>query len=197
MLKHVLSLRAAILAFAALGFVACEAVDPTAARLEPVLVPSFAESEEDGEKVTEDGYSGPTKAAAWIGSSGGSISLAGHSLVVPEGSVTQPMCFTMELGTGDYVDVDLHAWLMESSEGCEVGEEEWDGTLWTGEFGVPVRLSLTYSRANNVGDPSLLVVAWEISATELDLLDSSVDETAETVSTELDHFSSYVIAMPS
>lgn len=204
--KLIWSLRPAALALVvALGFGACEGAEPTGVGLVPVLVPSFEESEqgegeEDGEKVTEDGYSGATKAAAWIGSSGGSLNLAGHSLVVPKRAVSQSMCFTIELGTGDYVDVDLHAWSMESSEGCEVeedGEEEgWDGTLWTGEFDVPVQLSLTYSRANNVSDPSVLVVGWEKSSTEMDLLDSWVDQTAETVSAELDHFSRYVMAVP-
>lgn len=201
MRKHIWSLGVRAVALGvALGSVACDSAEPTALRLEPVLVPSFEASQEDGEKVTEESYSGATKAAAWIGSSGGSLSLAGHSLVVPKGAVSRSMCFTVELGTGDYVDVDLHAWLMESSEGCQVeegGEEKgWEGTLWTDYFEVPVQLSLTYSRANSVSDPSVLVVAWEKSSLEMDLLDSWVDQTAETVSAELDHFSRYTLAYP-
>lgn len=194
-------LRLAPLFVLAAGLFACDDTKPGAFPLEPHVVPAFetSESEEDGEKVTEDGYTGPTKAAAWIGSSGGSLSLAGHSLVVPEGAVSQAMCFTMELGTGSYVDVDLHAWRMESGDGCDVekvGGDEWGGTLWTGEFQTPVKLSLTYSRATNVSDPSVLVVAWQKSSTTMDLLSSHVDTTAETVSAELDHFSMYALAIP-
>lgn len=194
-------LRLAPLLALVVGLFACDDTRPRAFPLDPQVVPSFeeSESEEDAEKVTEDGYTGPTRAAAWIGSSGGSLSLAGHSLVVPEGAVSGSMCFTLELGTGDYVDVQLHAWEMESSEGCEVeedGEEGWKGTLWTGEFEVPVALSLTYSRANNVSDPSDLVVAWQKTSTDMDLLPSQVDPAAETVSTQLDHFSDYILAFP-
>lgn len=181
----------------------CDQLDPRNAPLGPGLFPHTTESgaSEPTELATEDGYEGATRTAKWIGSSGGSLSLAGHVLEVPEGAVSQSLCFTMELVTGDVVDVDLHAWEMESSESCsaESGEKEAkspEGTLWQGEFEVPVKLGLTYERTNNVSDPSRLLIGWAISATELELLSSSVDTTSETVWTELDHFSQYVLAMP-
>lgn len=183
---------------------ACDGPEQDHALLGPAATPLLEEkSEGDGEEVTESGYSGATKAAAWIGSAGGSLSLAGHSITVPEGAVSHSLCFTMELGTGDAVDVDLHAWTMDSSESCKVegdgaeGGEGWEGTLWTGEFEVPVTLALTYSRATNVDDPSTLYVAWVQSATETTPLSSLVDTASETVSGELDHFSQYALFFPS
>lgn len=182
---------------------ACDGMGPGHAPVGPdASTPLFQESEEDAELATEDGYTGPTRAAAWIGSSGGSLSLAGHSITVPEGAVSGSMCFTMELGTGNAVDVDLNAWQMDSSEGCKVegdgseGGESWEGTLWQGEFEVPVTLALTYSRVNNVDDPSDLQVAWLKSSTDVLPLSSSIDATSETVWSQLEHFSMYALIIP-
>lgn len=189
------------------GFAACDEAGSEHALIGPSL-PVFEESEEDGggdgELVEEEAYSGATAAAAWIGSAGGSISLAGHSLTVPEGAVSQHLCFTMELGTSTVVDVDLNAWQMESSEGCKVegnAEEVEAGegssrVLWTGTFDVPVSLALTYSRALDVSDPTELVVAWLKSATETLPVSSSVDTASETVRGELNHFSEYALFIP-
>lgn len=193
---------ACTLALLLLGAAACDGLDPDRALLEPeISSPRFetSEAEEDGELAKESGYTGPTRAAAWIGSSGGSLSLAGHSLVVPEGAVQNSLCFTMELGPSDVIDVDLNAWKMDSSESCKVegdGGEGWEGTLWEGNFEVPVTLGLTYSRANNVTDPADLVVAWLKSATETVPVSSWVDTAAETVNGELDHFSAYAAFIP-
>src|SRR5687768_2125996 len=44
-----------------------------------------------------------------IGVTGGTLSLAGHSIVVPAGAVTQPTLFTMTLGLNGYVEVELEA----------------------------------------------------------------------------------------
>lgn len=196
-----------VLALLLVGLVAaCDVGEQGRTPLSPdAITPAREDSETDGEEdgtlATEESSSGATRAAAWIGSGGGSLTLDGHTIVVPEGAVGGPLCFTMELGTGDYVDVDLHAWEMEDSDGCKVegdGEEEesWDGTLWTGTFAEPVVLSLTYSRVTNADDPSDLVVAWQKSATDVDLLPSSVDSEQEVVSAELDHFSMYALIMP-
>lgn len=182
-----------------LGFLsACDGVARDHDPIGPGRAPSFAESEseEDGELVTEEGYTGPTRAAAWIGSAGGSLSLASHSLTVPEGAIQGDLCFTMELGSGSVVDVDLNAWEMDSSEECKVEGDGWEGNLWKGDFDVPVALALTYSRANNVSDPADLVVAWVKSATDILPLSSSVDTASETVSSELDHFSEYALFIP-
>lgn len=184
-------------------FAACNEAAREHALTGPDL-PRFNESEEGGELVEEGSYSGATKAAAWIGSAGGSLSLAGHSLTVPAGAVAETMCFTMELITAtSVVDVDLNAWQMESSEGCKVAEDgeevEAEGsgpTLWAGTFDVPVVLALTYSRAINLDDPDDLQVAWLKSASEIVPLSSSVDSAAETVTGELDHFSAYALFMP-
>lgn len=192
------------------GFAAgCDQTQQAHSPIGPDLAPLFDQGEsggdgDDGELATEHGHTGSIKRAAWIGRRGGSLSLAGHKLIVPSGAVSTSMCFTMETVAGSVVDVDLNAWQMEDRDDCEVEEDgdeegegdEWKGTLWKGEFSVPVTLSLTYARVTNVVDPSRIVVAWLKSATEVLPLSSSVDERTKTVRSELDHFSEYALFIP-
>lgn len=193
---------ASTLALLLAGFLAACESDPGANTVlgPDGLAPLFeaSESVEDAVFATESAPEGPTRAAAWIGAAGGSVTLAGHSLVVPEGAVDGPLCFTMDLRSGSEIDVDLHAWEMDSSEGCKGDKAggELEGTLWSQQFQLPVTLGLTYSRATNVSDPSDLQVAWLKNSTQMELLGSSVDEAAQEVTSQLDHFSAYALVIP-
>jgi hypothetical protein len=123
-----------------------------------------------------------------IGPLGGTLSLAGHSLTVPQGAVSEPTLFVMTLGTRGYVEVDLKATREILGTVVDIGSH---GFL----NGRTVTLSLTYAWATNVDNPARLSIVRELSGGELQGLKSKVDKRAKQVSTELEHLSSYAVAM--
>lgn len=125
-------------------------------------------------------------ASELIGANGGAVSLLGHTLTVPAGAVSEVTLFTLKLLPTGFVEVDLHA----SVAGLDVGSKG---------FRRPVPVSLTYSRATNVADPSKLAVLRILSSTgygSFEVLPSVVDHQAKTVNVSLDHFSRYAMGYP-
>lgn len=128
-------------------------------------------------------------ASAVIGVEGGSLSLAGHTLVVPTGAVSQPTLFTMAPLANGLIEVDLGA-VRTTGHGelVDVGEEGFPP-------GRRVRLTLSYAGATGVDDPRRLLVVHRRDDGVLVPLDSRVDEASRTVAVELEHFSRYCIGM--
>lgn len=124
-----------------------------------------------------------TKASALIGLNGGSVTLMGHTLVVPAGAVSVPTLFTMVALPTPEIDVDLSATVTGLL----------GGVVDVGIFGFkkPVTLSLTYSRANNVANASKLFIGYFPGDGTIEPIKSSVDTSKKTVSAKLDHFSKY------
>lgn len=128
-------------------------------------------------------------ASTLIGASGGRVELLGHSLSVPAGAVTEPTLFTLTVLPTGYVEVDLRATVTSLlGEAIDVGGEG---------FRKPVTVSLTYSRATNVPDPSRLTVVWKKTGYDnLQAVHSKVNVEKQTVTAELGHFSEYILAYP-
>jgi hypothetical protein len=126
-----------------------------------------------------------------IGVQGGQITLLGHTLTVPAGAVDQPTLFALTVLPTGYIEVDLEASLRSLLGGLlDVGG---DGFL------KPVPVTLSYAAGTNVSDPRRLVILRVNSLlgySKYEVMPSRVNLTGKTVSTELDHFSRYVIAMP-
>src|SRR5437870_3667878 len=128
-----------------------------------------------------------TSVSQLIGLTGGTLSLAGHSLTVPAGVVTEPTLFTMTLGTRGYVEVSLTATRVVFGNLIDVG---------SGGFGngKTVTLSLTYSWATNVDKPNKLLNVRELAGDQVEALKSKVDKAAQVVTSELEHLSGYAMA---
>jgi hypothetical protein len=131
---------------------------------------------------------GSTTVAAMIGSDGGSIELAGHTLTVPAGAVAHPTRFSLKLVENGFVEVDLRA-AQASAAGQEVN-------VGKRGFATPVTLQLSYELAERVDDPAALFIAWVKPDGSLQPLRSSYDPATRTVTASLDHFSSYGLATP-
>lgn len=129
--------------------------------------------------------------SATIGPDGGQLTLLGHTLAVPHGAVLEPTQFTLTVLPTGYVEVDLTATVGTLLDGVQdVGSQG---------FRKPVSLSLTYSRATNVPDPSRLLIVHAKGAAGYDELvpvPSRVDTKKEVVKAELEHFSRYMLAHP-
>ena len=125
-----------------------------------------------------------------IGFSGGSISLLGHTVTVPLGAVTQPTLFSIIVLPTGYVEVDLTATLNTLLGPFDVGSRG---------FKKLVPVSLTYARATNVTNPGTLKVLRVTSLLgygSYEVMPTTVNQTAKTANTQLDHFSRYTLAMP-
>jgi hypothetical protein len=122
-----------------------------------------------------------------IGLEGGTVTLLGHSIQVPVGAVSSPTLFAIRLVTNGYVEVDLSA-LGGVGGVIDVG---------SAGFAVPVKLTLTYSRASNVSDPSKLVILRNLGpgyTGSYEVLPTTVNVGSKTIFASLEHFSSYVMA---
>lgn len=121
-----------------------------------------------------------------IGINGGSISLLGHTITVPAGAVDRPVLFTLLLARPGYVEVELDATISGLfGRIIDVGERG---------FEKPVALTLTYSRATNVSDPSKLVILRLLPGGAIEEMPSTLDTQSRTVTAQLDHFSRYCLA---
>lgn len=137
---------------------------------------------------TSIGGSGP-KIAGLIGILGGTVTGGGHSLTIPAGAVLGPTLFAITpLRTG-FIEVDLAALvLVVPGPPLEVGHLGFQN-------GKRVQLTLSYADATNVDDPSDLVILRVFADGSAEPLPTVVDAGAESVSTELDHFSRYAMAI--
>lgn len=193
---HRRTMRFPVIFALALGLLlsACQDADRvTAPTAEPPAQQAAVVQGPDGEAYTLLG-SGPLlglplQVTDLISLKGGTLTLLGHTLIVPPGAVNSPTLFTMLIGLNGYVEVHLEA-LSPSLLG---------GLLNIGGRGFrkPVRVTLSYANASNVGDPNDLVIVhlpgwWGYSTAEP--LPSTVDPVRKTVTAELDHFSRYALA---
>lgn len=132
-----------------------------------------------------------TSVTQLVGLSGGTLDLLGHRLVVPSNAVDEPTMFTMSALLTGNIHVDLTAVAPGNSGLVDVGEQG---------FNRLVRLDLTYERASNVsrGDERKLVIL-RLNPLGLDhlhqVMPSEVDTRRDRVTTWLDHFSGYCMAM--
>jgi len=119
-----------------------------------------------------------------IGPAGGSISLNGHSIVVPAGAVSLPTLFTMTAITDGHITVDLSAvaWLLGRL--IDVGERG---------FSKQVTLTLSYANNTSITDPSRLVIV-HLNGSRSEVLPTTVDTVNKTASAKLNHFSKYCLA---
>jgi hypothetical protein len=118
-----------------------------------------------------------------ISSSGGTLAIGGHSLVVPAGAVDQPTWFTLQIVEANAVHVRLKAW--RASDGAPVTQFP----------NVPVRLKLDASRLDML-DPSGLVIVYLRDGTywgAREKVVSAVDTSTWTVTGYLTHFSQYAL----
>lgn len=162
----------------------------TSDKTSDVTAPRAATVVAGGYTLIEDriGISGSDLSATKvIGLAGGTVQLFGHSIHVPVGAVSEPTIFTIRLVPNGYVEVDLTA-LGGVGGLIDVGGAG---------FALPVKLTLTYSRATNVSNPAQLLILRKLGPGydgAYEVLPSSVNTTTKTVEAELDHFSSYVMA---
>jgi hypothetical protein len=130
-----------------------------------------------------------------VGVDGGELTLLGHTLRVPAGAVPTPTLFTLVVLPTGYVQVSLDATLSTATGLLNVGSEG---------FLRPVPVTLTYSRATNVADPSKLKVVrlagplglFGALTGKYQIMPSAVDPAAQTVTAELEHFSDYALVVP-
>jgi hypothetical protein len=122
-----------------------------------------------------------------IGSNGGSIQLAGHSVTVPAGVIGQPTVFTMTVPASGPVQVELTA-VRSGAFGRDrnVGAAGFDGQT--------VTLTLSYAWATNAGDPTDLVILRMHRDGTAEPLPVTLDAAGMRVTADLDHFSRYALA---
>lgn len=123
-----------------------------------------------------------------IGANGGSLVNMGHRLVVPARAVDQPTTFTLGVLLNGQTRVDLTAYAPGNSGNENVGEAGFDR---------PVRLDMTYSRADNVKDERKLVVL-RLNPAGMgalhEALPTTIDRSNDRATVWLEHFSGYAMA---
>ena len=118
-----------------------------------------------------------------VNSQGGTLTVGGHTLYIPDKAVTKQTLFMMTVMPGDYIHVDLKAFAR-------------DGTPIT-TFKIPLWLGLSYAGAAGAADRHLTVTY---------LVDGTVDGATENVASfmhpirqmvfgQIKHFSSYSAAI--
>jgi hypothetical protein len=122
--------------------------------------------------------------AAWIGSSGGTISTAAYTLIVPLGAVTENTKFQIEPTNNGTYSVQLRAYKQGLLGLVDIGEKG---------FRKPVTLKVSYANANGVTNEKKLVIVY-LCDDGAEVQSTSVDTKKETVSTQLAHFSKYAMA---
>ena len=128
----------------------------------------------------------PLSVSQLIGVGGGTLSVMGHTLVVPAGAVRIPTLFTMTLPRLGYVEVELHATVTGLlGRLIDVGAKGFDR---------PVTLSMSYARATNVDDPRDLVILHKLGNNKYEVIPSVLDVNTKRLRAELEHFSGYCMA---
>lgn len=120
----------------------------------------------------------------WIGSSGGVLQTGPYTLIVPAGAVSSSTKFGISpTNTGTY-SIDLSATRKGLFGTYDVGSRG---------FGRPVTVKFSYAGADNLKDPSKLVVVYVTINGQAVPQITSIDTLKQSVSTELDHFSKYAL----
>ena len=120
-----------------------------------------------------------------LGFLGGTLNVGGHKLQVQTGSVLSPTLFTMVRLPSPTIQVSLTAITGTLFNLLNIGEQG---------FNEPVKLTLSYSNAIGVTDPSRLRIAelkW--NGTLGEVLPTSYNATNKTVTAYLPHFSSWIV----
>ena len=123
-------------------------------------------------------------AAKWIGPEGGSLSTAAYTLIVPRNAVSQKSLFEMQPALDGGYSIELTARRVVSGRWVDVGGKG---------FNVPVRLRISYARANGVTDPTKLIVVYVNEQIIAEPQPTVVDRTNRTASGSLSHFSRYAL----
>jgi hypothetical protein len=120
-----------------------------------------------------------------IGSAGGRLKIAGHSLVVPAGAVDYPTIFTMTVLRTGFIEVELSALSLPPS-GPPV-------PLTT--FNSSVFLTLSYNRSPDLSskDPTRFVIV-HVDGSNLLPIPDRVFPASNRVKGRLTHFSRYMMA---
>lgn len=126
-----------------------------------------------------------------IGIDGGELTLLGHTLTVPAGAVDEPALFTLTVLADGYVHVDLMAVRLSLLGLIDIGAQGFDE---------PVEVTMTYERATNVprrkqNDLVILRLNPDGFDAVHEVMPAQVDKKSKTVTTWLDHFSGYCMAM--
>jgi hypothetical protein len=121
--------------------------------------------------------------SAAINERGGRIVLGDHELVIPRRTVTGVTRFVMTQRAGEYLIFDLHAYAPDGTE------------LHT--FGAEPQLKASYKALADVSSNHLAIAFLPDGSPtgEKQLVPSSVSKTARVVSANLQHFSSYSVAI--
>ncbi len=117
--------------------------------------------------------------SAVVGNRGGTLSLNGHSLMVPVGALAQPTRFTMTTAPGTAIEVELTAQDVRTGVPVLV-------------FPTPLRLTLSYAGAK-VSDPGALLLGWVLDGQVMSVQASDVDRAHKTVSAWVYHFTQWAI----
>lgn len=189
--------KLALLPILLLAVTACDPSDggqPTPTSPEPLLGSLLGSDSEQKFTLLQDpllpGITSALSESALIGYGGGSLGLLGHTITVPKGAVTEPTLFTLTVLPTGYVEVDLRATVTSLLGTIDVGSRG---------FKKLVPVSLTYSRATNVSDPSkikVLRIHSLLGYDDYEVLPTTVNYTAKTATAKLDHFSRYTLAIP-
>jgi hypothetical protein len=152
---------------------------PAASVSRSVSPASLAANASGASSLLACGIATPATQSAVIGPKGGSIVVAGASLVIPGGAVSEATTFTVTVPASPYVEVDVRA----------NGYEHF-------QFDHPVFISLDYSRCSDAAiGTQALRAAW-IDTQSRDLLDimNAVDVRKDKqVRLLTDHLSGYIL----
>jgi hypothetical protein len=137
----------------------------------------------------ESGYTTATETDPMVGvvtaiidENGGELNIGPHRLLVPAGAVTAPTTFVMTKLPGE-IEVGLTATRLLLNDVGRAG------------FRKPVRLTLSYENAANVtadAEPQLEIL-WEKANGTYEPQQSYVDQEANEVRANLNHFSIYTV----
>lgn len=139
--------------------------------------------------VVREGSSAYEKATFVIGpDDNGELVIGRHTLTVPEGAVSVPTTFTMVKPWGRDLEFSLTATATGANgETIDVGGNG---------FLKPVTLTANYTGSTIPMNEESLVVAWLRPDGIIEVQETVVNTSEKTVSSELSHFSAYVIATP-
>jgi hypothetical protein len=178
-MRTAICLRAAAAASLTAVLLSCVDADgPT----RPELALSPALSLLDGVELLHCPLSFSASSSATIGSGGGSLSVNGHELRIPEGAVTSPQKFTVAITASEYLELDIRA----------DGHDHY-------VFAKPVRITVSFDRCV---DAALLEDELRVYYIDPDTKDA-IEDVGGTVNTSdssiaawTDHLSDYAVGSP-
>lgn len=144
------------------------------------MAPEEESTASTGPVLVECPVSETRSTSATIDLLGGTVSLDGHSITLPEGAVLLPTQITLTAPASNYMEIDIRANDLESFE-----------------FEQPVSVAVSYQRCTRSNLDKATLSAWHIDTTTKALLEDMGgvdDKTARTVTFESGHLSGFAIA---